>query len=113
MVDRDLFVERLRERDDYPFGGRSGRDAVLAMLLADRGMTDELEAILNKDEEQFRTRAVASDLDAVDQLRIQTALDDDAPTWFAVPGQTHDWLPSRVDCSEHPDRRPPRAIGSR
>jgi len=36
------------------------------------------------------------DLDAVDQLRIQTALDDDAPTWFAVPGQAHDWLPSRV-----------------
>jgi hypothetical protein len=61
MLDRDLFVERLRERDDYPFGSRSGRDAVLAMLLSDWGMTDELEALLAKDEEQFRTRAVASD----------------------------------------------------
>jgi hypothetical protein len=26
------------------------------------------------------------DLDAVDQLSIETALDDDAPTWFAAPG---------------------------
>jgi len=35
------------------------------------------------------------ELDAVDQLRIDTALDDGAPTWFAVPGQTYDWLPTR------------------
>ena len=49
MLDRDVFVERLRERADYPFG--SGRDAVLAMFLSERGMSDELEAILDKDEE--------------------------------------------------------------
>jgi 8-oxo-dGTP diphosphatase len=35
------------------------------------------------------------DLDAVDQLRIDTALDDEAPAWFPVPGQTYDWLPVR------------------
>ncbi|GAA0935213.1 hypothetical protein [Virgisporangium aurantiacum] len=61
ILDREVFVERLRERDDYPFGSRSGRDSVLAMFLSDRGMSDELEAILNKDEEEFRTRAVATD----------------------------------------------------
>lgn len=27
----------------------------------------------------------------VDQLRIATALDDDAPAWFAAPGQGHPW----------------------
>jgi 8-oxo-dGTP diphosphatase len=27
------------------------------------------------------------DLDAVERLRIATALDDDAPAWFAAPGQ--------------------------
>lgn len=35
------------------------------------------------------------DLDGFDQLRIDTALDDDAPTWFAAPGRTYDWLPAR------------------
>jgi 8-oxo-dGTP diphosphatase len=35
------------------------------------------------------------DLDAFDQLRIHTALDDDAPTWFAAPGRTYDSLPTR------------------
>lgn len=35
------------------------------------------------------------DLDAFDRLRIDTALDDDAPTWFAAPGRTYDWLPAR------------------
>jgi 8-oxo-dGTP diphosphatase len=35
------------------------------------------------------------DLDALDQLRIDTALDDHAPAWFAVPGRTYDWLPAR------------------
>jgi 8-oxo-dGTP diphosphatase len=35
------------------------------------------------------------DLDAFDQLRIDTALDDDAPTWFAAPGRTYDWTPAR------------------
>ena len=30
------------------------------------------------------------DLDAIDQLRIDTALDDGAPTWFAAPGRTQD-----------------------
>jgi 8-oxo-dGTP diphosphatase len=34
-------------------------------------------------------------LDPFDQLRIDTALDDEAPTWFAVPGRTYDWLPAR------------------
>jgi hypothetical protein len=33
-------------------------------------------------------------LDAVDRLRIDTALDDAAPAWFAVPGQGYDWPPS-------------------
>jgi 8-oxo-dGTP diphosphatase len=32
-------------------------------------------------------------LDAFDQLRIEVALDDDAPTWFDVPGRPYDWLP--------------------
>jgi 8-oxo-dGTP pyrophosphatase MutT (NUDIX family) len=35
------------------------------------------------------------ELDSVDRLRIETALDDAAPAWFAVPGQDYDWLPSR------------------
>jgi 8-oxo-dGTP diphosphatase len=35
------------------------------------------------------------DLHAFDQLRIDTALDDDAPTLFAAPGRTYDWLPAR------------------
>ena len=35
------------------------------------------------------------ELDAVDRLRIDTALDDDAPTWFAAPEQTFDSLPAR------------------
>jgi len=35
------------------------------------------------------------DLDAVDQLRIDTGLDDDAPTWFAAPERTYEWLPAR------------------
>ena len=35
------------------------------------------------------------DLDAVDQLRINTGLDDDAPTWFAAPERTYEWLPAR------------------
>ena len=34
------------------------------------------------------------DLDAVDRLRIEAAVDDDAPTWFAAPGRTPDWLPA-------------------
>jgi 8-oxo-dGTP diphosphatase len=34
-------------------------------------------------------------LDSVNQLRIETALDDGAPAWFAVPGQTYDGLPAR------------------
>ncbi|WP_433288146.1 NUDIX hydrolase [Micromonospora sp. CA-244673] len=34
------------------------------------------------------------DLDAVDRLRIDTAFDDAAPAWFAVPGHGYDWLPS-------------------
>jgi 8-oxo-dGTP diphosphatase len=34
------------------------------------------------------------DLDAVDRLRVKTALDDTAPAWFAVPGQVYDGLPS-------------------
>ena len=35
------------------------------------------------------------DLNPFDQLRIDIALDDHAPTWFAAPGQTFDWLPAR------------------
>jgi 8-oxo-dGTP diphosphatase len=35
------------------------------------------------------------DLDAVDQLRIDTALDDDVATWFAAPGRAYDWLAAR------------------
>jgi 8-oxo-dGTP diphosphatase len=35
------------------------------------------------------------DLDAFDRLRIGTALNDDAPTWFAAPGRTFDWLSAR------------------
>jgi 8-oxo-dGTP diphosphatase len=35
------------------------------------------------------------DLDAVDRLRVDTALDDGAPTWFAVPARTYDWFPTR------------------
>lgn len=35
------------------------------------------------------------DLDAVDQLRVDTAPDDDAPTWFPEPGPMYDWLPTR------------------
>jgi 8-oxo-dGTP diphosphatase len=34
------------------------------------------------------------DLDALDRLRIDTALADTAPAWFAAPGQSYDWLPS-------------------
>jgi 8-oxo-dGTP diphosphatase len=34
-------------------------------------------------------------LDAFDQLRVDSALDDDAPTWFAAPGRIYDWLPVR------------------
>jgi 8-oxo-dGTP diphosphatase len=34
-------------------------------------------------------------LDAFDQLRIDTALADDAPAWFAAPGRNDDWLPAR------------------
>jgi 8-oxo-dGTP diphosphatase len=30
------------------------------------------------------------DLDAVERLRIATALDDDSPAWFAAPGLTQD-----------------------
>jgi 8-oxo-dGTP diphosphatase len=33
------------------------------------------------------------ELDAFDRLRIDVALDEAAPTWFARPGQTYDWLP--------------------
>jgi 8-oxo-dGTP diphosphatase len=33
-------------------------------------------------------------LDAFDQVRIDTALDD-APAWFAAPGRIYDWLPAR------------------
>ena len=35
------------------------------------------------------------DLDEVGQLRIDTALDDDAPAWLAPPGRTYNWLPAR------------------
>jgi 8-oxo-dGTP diphosphatase len=35
------------------------------------------------------------DLDPIDRLRIATALNDDAPTWFAAPGRTYDGLPAR------------------
>ena len=35
------------------------------------------------------------DLDAVDRLRVEVALDDTAPAWFAAPGNIYDWLPSR------------------
>ncbi|MFC7483180.1 NUDIX domain-containing protein [Luedemannella flava] len=35
------------------------------------------------------------ELDPVDRLRVDVALDDTAPAWFAVPGQDYDWLPSR------------------
>jgi 8-oxo-dGTP diphosphatase len=34
------------------------------------------------------------ELDALDRLRIDTALDAAAPAWFAAPGQHYDWLPS-------------------
>jgi 8-oxo-dGTP diphosphatase len=34
--------------------------------------------------------------DAVDRLRIDTALDDSAPAWFARPGQSYEWLPRPV-----------------
>jgi 8-oxo-dGTP diphosphatase len=36
------------------------------------------------------------ELDAVDQLRIDTALDDAAPAWFVEPGRSYDWLPATV-----------------
>ena len=36
------------------------------------------------------------DLDAFDQLRVGTALDDDAPAWFPVPGRMYDCLPTRT-----------------
>jgi 8-oxo-dGTP diphosphatase len=37
------------------------------------------------------------DLDAVDRLRVETALDDTAPAWFAMPGQVYDGLPAGPD----------------
>jgi 8-oxo-dGTP diphosphatase len=58
--------------------------------------------------EWFRCRAVVNDeeslavgwygledlpgLGAFGRLRIGTALDDDTPAWFAVPGRTYDWF---------------------
>ena len=39
--------------------------------------------------------AALPDLDAVDRLRIETALDDTAPAWFAVPGQVYDGFPAQ------------------
>jgi 8-oxo-dGTP diphosphatase len=36
------------------------------------------------------------ELDAFDRLRIDTALDDSAPAWFARPGQSYGWLPRPV-----------------
>jgi 8-oxo-dGTP diphosphatase len=55
-------------------------------------------AVVNDDESSavgWYSPEELPDLDAVDQLRIDTALDDDAPTWFAAPGRTYDWLPAR------------------
>jgi 8-oxo-dGTP diphosphatase len=43
------------------------------------------------------------DLDAVDRLRIETALDDTAPAWFAVPGQIYDGLATRPERPAGPD----------
>jgi 8-oxo-dGTP diphosphatase len=49
-------------------------------------------------------------LDAFDRLRIDVALDDDAPTWFAAPGRLHDFTTgSQVDiirlaAAQLPDR---------
>ena len=56
------------------------------------------EAVVNDEESSavgWYGPAELPDLDAVDRLRIRTALDDAAPTWFAAPGSTYDWLPSR------------------
>ena len=36
------------------------------------------------------------DLGTFDQLRVDAALDDDAPKWFSVPGRMYNWLPSRT-----------------
>ena len=35
------------------------------------------------------------DLDAVDRLRVEVALDDAALAWFVAPGTSYDWLPLR------------------
>ncbi|MGA8117547.1 MAG: NUDIX domain-containing protein [Actinocatenispora sp.] len=35
------------------------------------------------------------ELDAFDRTRIDLALDDTAPAWYAQPGQSYDWLPVR------------------
>jgi 8-oxo-dGTP diphosphatase len=40
-------------------------------------------------------RDALPELTAFDLLRIETALDDTAPAWFARPGQNYDWLPPR------------------
>jgi len=56
------------------------------------------EAVVNDEESTavgWYARAEFPDLDAVDQLRITTAIDDNAPPWFAVPGRTYDWFRPR------------------
>ncbi|MEV4618928.1 NUDIX domain-containing protein [Asanoa sp. NPDC049573] len=57
------------------------------------------EAVVNDEEStavDWFSLAALPELDAVDRLRIETALDDAAPAWFAVPGQVYDWLPGRA-----------------
>jgi 8-oxo-dGTP diphosphatase len=55
-------------------------------------------AVVNDDESSavgWYSREELPDLDAFDQLRIATALADNAPAWFAAPGRTYDWFPVR------------------
>jgi 8-oxo-dGTP diphosphatase len=44
----------------------------------------------------YHLDALPAELDAFDRLRIDTALDDSAPAWFARPGQSYEWLPRPV-----------------
>lgn len=44
----------------------------------------------------YHLGALPAELDAFDRLRIDVALDDSAPAWFARPGQSYEWLPRPV-----------------
>ena len=79
MLDRDYLVDRMTADVKYPFG--FGRESMLAVLLAERGMGGRLAALLDQFDEWHRNRALGDD-----------EPEDTPPT----PSPFADWIRARV-----------------